>query len=198
MANEQEVPAPSQEVPPQEALPQDSPQSPATSILNTFIKQKEHDLIDLIKTRSVDYTFTGIYDEPFPKSCKIRRWSYGLSIQLLPETIGVIGEVIGLFASLSGKRTVDMEMDGVVDDIFVTIASSEKVGAYGVVLERIGRIVQKTLDGTNGQKIDVNELELADIIGIGKIILNQNLGVLLKNVKSAPTNAGPVKENSPS
>lgn len=191
MANEQEVPQ--QEVP-----PQDSQQSPATSILNTFITQKEHDLIDLVKTRSVDYTFTGIYEEPFPKSCKIRRWSYGLSIQLLPETIGVIGEVVSLFASLSGKRTVDMEMDGVVDDIFATIATSEKVGTYGIVMERVGRIVQKTLDGTNGQKIDVNELELVDIIGIGKIILSQNLGVLLKNVKAAPTNAGPVKENAPS
>jgi len=191
MANEQEVPQ--QEVP-----PQDSQQSPATSILNTFITQKEHDLIDLVKTRSVDYTFTGIYEEPFQKSCKIRRWSYGLSIQLLPETIGVIGEVVSLFASLSGKRTVEMEMDGVVDDIFATIASSDKVGAYTIVMERVGRIVQKTLDGTNGQKIDVNELELADIIGISKIILNQNLGVLLKNVKAAPTNAGPAKENSPS
>lgn len=191
MANEQEVPQ--QEVP-----PQDSQQSPATSILNTFITQKEHDLIDLVKTRSVDYTFTGIYEESFQKSCKIRRWSYGLSIQLLPETIGVIGEVVSLFASLSGKRTVEMEMDGVVDDIFATIASSDKVGAYTIVMERVGRIVQKTLDGTNGQKIDVNELELADIIGISKIILNQNLGVLLKNVKAAPTNAGPAKENSPS
>jgi len=191
MANEQEVPQ--QEVP-----PQDSQQSPATSILNTFITQKEHDLIDLVKTRSVDYTFTGIYEESFQKSCKIRRWSYGLSIQLLPETIGVIGEVVSLFASLSGKRTVEMEMDGVVDDIFATIASSDKVGAYTIVMERVGRIVQKTLDGTNGQKIDVNELELADIIGVSKIILNQNLGVLLKNVKAAPTNAGPAKENSPS
>lgn len=191
MANEQEVPQ--QEVP-----PQDSQQSPATSILNTFITQKEHDLIDLVKTRSVDYTFTGIYEDPSLKSCKIRRWSYGLSIQLLPETIGVIGEVVSLFASLSGKRTVEMEMDGVVDDIFATIASSDKVGAYTIVMERVGRIVQKTLDGTNGQKIDVNELELADIIGISKIILNQNLGVLLKNVKAAPTNAGPAKENSPS
>lgn len=185
MEKEQEVPA------------QEAPQSPASSLLSSIVNQKEHDLVDLMKTRTVEYVFTGIYDDAaFPKACKIRRWSYGASIDLLPETVGVIGEVIGLFSSLSGKRTVDMEINGIVDDIFALIAAPERITTYSSVLSRIGLIVQKTLDGTAGQKIEAKELELVDIIGISKIILNQNLGVILKNVKTAPKSAEPVKENA--
>lgn len=172
----------------------------AKSLLSKIIEQQEHDLVRLMKTRIADYKFKGCYDAEFPESCKLKRWSYGVSIQLLPVTVGLISEVISLLSSLSNERTVEMEVNGqMVDDVFKTLASSTKVSEYANIMQRICVILQTTLD-TVPQKLDVKEFELIDVIGISKLVLQQNLGVVLKNLQPAPEKTEPneVKTNESS
>jgi len=146
---------------------------------------KENTFAEILRNKVKVYSIVGPQEGNGPSSLYFKRWSYGVSAELMPMALDIVGTVFsGISPVLSSG-----ELSG--ESIASIIGDTDLISSIGKHMKNISKIIARTIvshPDNNYAPSDIQKavqyvegLDPYDIIQIVKLLFSQNFGHLGKN-----------------